>query len=1173
MTVSTAVFSAARIAEILSATREAPVVPTPEQRAVIEHPLGDRTLVLAGAGSGKTETMANRVVWLVANGLAAPTEVLGLTFTRKAAGELSARIADRLLAFGARLREEARRGALTPAERERADRLDAHLVEGLELPEVRTYNAYASGIVQEFGPLAGLTATGTVIEEAAAWRLAREIVCASHDSGLADADESIATLVGRVLRLDHEMSDHLTTPERVEVVLREFRQIGELPYNGSPTRAGARYREIDTMLHNVEHTSLIVRLAREFSAEKQRRGVMEFSDQLRLAIDTLDRFPRAVDVVRRRTPIVLLDEVQDTSVGQTRLLSRLFAGASVMAVGDPHQSIYGFRGASAQNLHSFHRDFGEPHPARHAPSSDDRPQILTLSVSWRNPAPVLAVANELVGPLSAASALPVPTLRSRPHAPAEESESDAGESPWGRASTEDAEGEPAVESRFLETTEDEAETVAQWLRDARAAWLRRTGSLPTAAVVCRSRRSMPQFQDALVRLGVPARIVGVGGLLTTPEVTEVVSVLRCLWYADAGSDLIRVLTSPRFRVGPADIAGLRVAARWFAQRDIAHRRIDEADRARLAASGDEERRITVLDAIDLVAGLASLDHAALEGISPAGRERLREAGRVLRQLRQGVGGDLLALVRGVEVALRLDIELDAHESAAHDGSASARANLDAFAHLVEQFLASDRDGTLASLLAWLERAAELDQAAEHVPEPVPGTVHLITVHGAKGLEWDLVAVPRLVVGEFPVSAKAGLGWLRPGELPDEMRGDAAARPSLDWRTASTQQELLDRVGRRERRINGETVPVVGYADDLITRHEDEERRLAYVAVTRARARLLMTGAFWGTGQSPRDPSPYLRELAAAGLIDGLPTSTAHATRPAREAERSLTWPLDPLGARRPAVLAAAETVRAALQAQAPSSAVGRIDPTVQVLLAERDAPAAPAVDLPGRVTASTFHEFIAAAAAAERERLRPVPRRPFRRTRVGNRFHEWVERRSTTHLGTARTLLDLDPDQTEADDLDAQGAASGASDGAPDSDDELDALIAQFERSRFAGRQPVEVEREVTLPFAGRRLVCKLDAVYRDEVDGEARYEVVDWKTGRAPRDDAERRARFLQLELYRHAYARWAEVDPALISVSLFYVAEGVELCSPGTHSFDELESLWLRAAADLARGTGNDR
>jgi len=137
-----------------------------------------------------------------------------------------------------------------------------------------------------------------------------------------------------------------------------------------------------------------------------------------------------------------------------------------------------------------------------------------------------------------------------------------------------------------------------------------------------------------------------------------------------------------------------------------------------------------------------------------------------------------------------------------------------------------------------------------------------------------------------------------------------------------------------------------------------------------------------------------------------------------------------------------------------------------------------------------------------------------------------------------------------------------------DLEQELEPLIENFERSRWAGRQPIAVELEVTLPFAGRRLVCKLDAVYRDGEGDDARYEVVDWKSGRMPKNAAERASRFLQLDLYRHAYAAWADIEPERIDVTLFYVAEGEELRGEAMRSLAELEDLWIGAAGRVSAG-----
>ena len=1120
-----AVFSAQRIAQLTAEHPENAILPTPEQTAVIEQPIQGSVLVVAGAGSGKTETMANRVVWLVANGLATPSQILGLTFTRKAAGELGERVAGRLVHFAERLAQAKQLGMLSPAETRRAEDVIELMAEGLDLPEVSTYNAFASSIVQEFGAYAGVAAGATVIDHSVAWGIARDVVCSSDEAALAEGNDSISVRVRQILTLDHAVADNLTSFDAIEERIVETEALAELPYNEK--KSAGRYKKIDEILENMQATRLAVRLARRFAEEKQRRGLIEFSDQLALAVETTRRSVDAVRALRARTPIVLLDEVQDTSVGQTTLLATLFQGNAVMAVGDPHQSIYGFRGASASNLQTFHQDFAAPGEAHGSATT------LSLSTSWRNPSAVLAAANVISAPLARAleaeaSGIGVKPLTSRAQY---------------LGKVESANGQQ-LEHFMTETLTEEFAGLATWLREARGEHLVQTGEQATAAVVFRSRKHMPAVSEALWEAGVPNRIVGLGGLLKTPEVTDLVSTLRCVWFADAGSELLRLLAGPRFRIGVADLRGLRQAATWFSERDHTKQKINEAELAATPQFSDPERSFTLLDTLDEIASMAKLDHNALKNVSEVGRERLREAGQMLRHLRQEVGGDIPSLLRSVTAALRLDIELDAGEHTGYDGSAVARANLDAFAELVESFLANDEHGTLDSVLNWLERATEDDEAAEHVPEPEPGTVQLITVHGSKGLEWDLVVVPRLVEGEFPGAPREGMGWLRAGQLPDSLRGDAHARPRLEFELADTQKAVTD--------------ALVRYQDALKDRHAAEERRLAYVAFTRAASRLLLTSSFWGGQKAARVPAVYLQELADTGLIASLPEHSEFETDPAVGNERTLEWPLDPLGRRAAAVRTAAEVLQRAVDQPEPG---GQLHPVVELLLAERAAERTKQLTqstaesesvFSARITASTFHEFITDPIDAQRRKLRPMPMQPYRRTRTGNLFHEWVERRASTQLGTSLTLSGIDFDSS--DDFNANEAPL---------ENDLQALIEQFEQSRWAGLQPVAVELEITLPFAGQTLVCKLDAIYCDESGDLPRYEIVDWKSGRPPKNDAERAVRFLQLDLYRHAYARWSGVSPDQIDVTLFYVAEGQELQSAHNRSFEELEELWISAAS----------
>ncbi|WKK70950.1 3'-5' exonuclease [Rathayibacter oskolensis] len=194
----------------------------------------------------------------------------------------------------------------------------------------------------------------------------------------------------------------------------------------------------------------------------------------------------------------------------------------------------------------------------------------------------------------------------------------------------------------------------------------------------------------------------------------------------------------------------------------------------------------------------------------------------------------------VEQELGLDIEVEANETRG-DG----RANLEAFREAAAGYLQTDDRGagtgsSLRGFLRWLVLADKRDGLAPRPEDPEPGTVQLLTIHGSKGLEWDLVAVPRLVDGELPGTPIEGFrGWVRLGAMPYAFRGDAAELPDLAWQGCSTQKEVVD--------------AMTAFGDTLRERNESEERRLAYVALTRARHHLLLSGSWWAGQSKPRGP--------------------------------------------------------------------------------------------------------------------------------------------------------------------------------------------------------------------------------------------------------------------------------------------------------------------------------
>lgn len=220
--------------------------------------------------------------------------------------------------------------------------------------------------------------------------------------------------------------------------------------------------------------------------------------------------------------MVLLDEYQDTSIAQVELLAALFGGGHpVTAVGDPHQAIYGWRGAAAGTLFDFPTTFAR---ADGAPAATTTP-----ATAWRNDAAVLEAANVVAAPLRAQAAGDVPVLRTRPGA-----------------------GPGLVRARFVETVADEAALVADHVAALREA----SEEPPSAAVLCRKRSQFAPIASALQAHGVPVQVVGIAGLLQTPEVADIWSALIVVHDPGRGDALMRLLTGGSVNLGAADLLAL-----------------------------------------------------------------------------------------------------------------------------------------------------------------------------------------------------------------------------------------------------------------------------------------------------------------------------------------------------------------------------------------------------------------------------------------------------------------------------------------------------------------------------------------------------------------------------------------------------------------------------------------
>ncbi|WP_033440185.1 ATP-dependent helicase [Saccharothrix sp. NRRL B-16314] len=821
--------------------------PTPEQAAVVSAPTAP-ALVVAGAGAGKTETMAARVVYLVANGFVTPERVLGLTFTRKAARQLSDRVRLRLRRLGGSPLLD----RLDPSGERRAAVLTTE-------PVILTYHAYAGRLVGEHGLRLPVEPGVRLLTETAAWQLAHRVVSTWAED--IDTDKVPATVTGYLLALAGELGEHLVEP----TALREHAEWLCNVIESAPKtkRQGDGLPQSLQAVINAQRLRVnLLPLLAAYQARKRREAAMDFADQMSLAARLASEHPEVVRGERERYGAVLLDEYQDTGHAQRVLLRSLFGRAEPMAVtsvGDPAQAIYGWRGASAANLPRFVHDFP---PARK----------FGLLTSFRNPPEVLALANAVSAPLRAMG-LDVDELRAR-----------------------DGAGPGDVRVGLFNDVREELDWVADTVAAQWEDHLDTSDEPPTAAVLVRRRSDMANIAAALRKRGLPVEVVGLGGLLDEPEVRDLTSALRVLVDPLAGTAAARLLTGSRWRVAAYDLAALWTRARDLAGAPSRQAVVDDplavlAD----ALPGEHAELAGLADALD--------DPGDPTTYSAEGYRRIRRLGAELSALRRRLDQPLPELVADVERTLLLDIEAMARPGGV------GRAHLDAFSDVVNDFAAASPSATLPALLDYLYTAEQAEDGLEPGEvEVAENRVQVLTMHSAKGLEWHIVAVPHVVKDVFPGRKKSS-SWLRAvAELPADLRGDAEDLPKLRIAPGANRKEVEESlIGHEDdfdarRLVEERRLLYVALTRSehslLVSGHwwgeTGDKPKGPSAFLTEIRESVLAADhppadiAHWAPRPADDEPNPLASQ-----------TKTAQ-------------WPTDPLGKRRAAVAEGAELVLAAL---------------------------------------------------------------------------------------------------------------------------------------------------------------------------------------------------------------------------------------------------------------------
>ena len=1091
-------------------------MPTDQQEKVITAPLKP-TLVVAGAGSGKTATMSARVTYLVASGQVDPSQVLGLTFTRKATHELRERIENRLgqlyhypgwTPSSTRSNAAAQvSGGLSTADSSSAaggigaasSSQDQDLTAVAGEATVATYNSFAGSLVREWGLEVGLETDTAVLTPASSWQIMYELM-ENWGQEFEEPFSSLDSATELALQVANSLNENLLSVDEARELMAD---LGQNLKDLRSVRGAAKAidaKSLPAMTKRIQVLDLVER----YIDYKRENSLVDFGDQVALAcrIVTDERVgPRVIAQYRDRFKAVLLDEFQDTSVAQTILLSSLFAGCGVVAVGDPNQAIYGWRGASSAALGQFHRHF-----------SNGAGPVLQLSTAWRNDPQILQAANRISDPLRASGQVKVEKLVKRPGVGDERGKVWAARVQDGLA---------------------EAELIAKFLAQ-------RWSPSKSMAVLCRTRSQFTPIVAALIERGIPVEVVGLGGLLDVPEVADVRALMSVALDPTSADRLMRLIDL----VG-IDAADLDVV--WSFARELVNAR------ASAGPSGAEPRLAEPLLAealSEIVVNFAAFEAFCKKyacALSPAGLYQAKRLGRILQEANAAANLELVDFISWAERALGLDVEAAARVDVNEVG---ARA-LAALRAQATSFKAQNPEAGAQVFLGWLNAAQDQERGLE-LPEvePAPGAVQVLTVHASKGLEWDIVVVPGLVEANFPsyrsrpkedYTVLANSWITQVSEFPHTLRRDYDSLPPCPFIGLSPQ------AGKDAILAAGEE-----YRSELGKWEVAEERRLAYVAYTRARSQLLLTTSHYAAlSKTPKMTSRFLKELERSQMVQFLADDERDDDLSNRALDQSSVsvWPhqLDALAsleepgvadAPGQAVLGKQAGLSLRLRAAALVSAAGgcqgagseealqipeglapQLDDwwrQARLLLQERQIRQenGQEIVLPSHLAATAMakvgkEDFIMSL-------RRPLPPPPSKAARLGTAFHEEMSQRLNSE-GTLLSLAEAGSDRLSPADR-------------KQVNDWLD-NVADLEILQGYSPYATEIDQEIRL--AGFNVRCRIDAVFKAVEKGRAQWLIVDWKTGG-------QRVRVDQLSLYVHAWAASQGVDISQVRAAYVYVQDG---------------------------------
>jgi DNA helicase-2/ATP-dependent DNA helicase PcrA len=690
-----------------------------EQQQAVE--FGDGPLmIIAGAGTGKTTVVTQRINHLITSGRAKPEEILALTFTEKASREME-------------------------------ERTDAILPYGYTQMWISTFHRFCDRILRSEAIHIGLNPAYKLLTEADATMLLRRHLF-SFDLEYFRPLGNPTKFIGGMLTHFSRLKDEDVTPKQYMDWVKKKTKKTKNPTEEEKLEI-QKYKELASVYKAYEDI-------------KVQEGVMDFSD---LISNTLYLFRVRKNILKEyqsRFKYILVDEFQDTNVAQNELVLLLCdKKQNITVVCDDDQSIYKFRGAAVSNVLSFRKHF-------------PKANLIVLSKNYRSTQEILDASYKLIqynnpDRLEVKEGIDKRLLSQR---------SVKGELP---------------KLLYVDRVEDEADEVAKKIKSLAGPQNGKTKySWKDITILVRANNHAEPFVRALTRHGVPFQFLGPGQLFRQPEVKDLIAYLEVLKNFDDAVALFRVFSMEYFGLSARDLSAV--------------------------ANFSKKQNISLFESAEIYSGIRSFE-GTLPSIGEDTKEALRKIISMVHKhlglITKESGGQLLYYFLEETGMLKsiLDYKVPIDERKA--------INISKFFSKLKTYEVEHEDASVGAILEWILLSMELGESplANDTDWNGNDAVNILTVHGAKGLEFPIVFLVNLVSQRFPSTE-------RREQIP-------------------IPEELIK-----------EELPTGDF-------HTEEERRLFYVGMTRARDMLYVTAAnFYGEGKREKKLSPFISEALGEHII-------------------------------------------------------------------------------------------------------------------------------------------------------------------------------------------------------------------------------------------------------------------------------------------------------------------